>query len=237
MTLEEILSKFSGKEVTNASSYESWAMQYFHDKEIVQNPYLNMTLDIDLTEARQVYDTNYKAHQGASFQAYITWNLLKALQDTWVFNTRKIEGRWYRFSNLPVFMPIAIGGDLRFKDAILYNTQGIDWPSFVSKYRQSIDNGINKLEILPQNIWALCIFIGNLPNMTFKSFSLHHNKMNTGRPFFYFGQRRLERGRLMVPASITFDHANSDPLVLDQLLKSFSTHLTDNTGTNLKLSA
>lgn len=237
MTLEEILMQFGGIEVDDASSYESWAMNYFHDKEIVQNPYLNMTVDVDLTDARKVYEKDYRAIQGASFQAYIIWNLLKALQEKSIFNTRKIGDKWYRFDNLPVFMPIAIGGDLRFKDALIYDTQGIDWPYFVKKYRQSIDNENNKLETLPQNIWSLCTFIGNLPDMLFKSFTMHHNKLNAGRPFFYFGQRNLDKDRLFIPMSITFDHANSDPFVLNQLLKSFIEHMNQSVDTDIKLSA
>lgn len=83
-----------------------------------------------------------------------------------------------------------------------------------------------KLEVLPQEVWALCPFIGNLPNVAFSSFQIHRNKSKTGRPLFYFGQRKIINGEPFVPLSISFDHANSDPFVLDKLLARFNTLTT-----------
>mgnify|MGYP000067462663 CR=1 FL=1 len=237
MDLNEILQLFGGSEITDTSSYELWAMKYFHDKSVVENPYLNMTVDIDLTEARAVYEQHFKSIENASFQAYIVWNLIRALQEHCIFNTRRIGGKWYRFSNLPVFMPIAIGGDFRFKDAILFDCCGLDWAEFCACYRRAIDNEKSELEMLPQHVWSLCTFVGNLPNMNFKSFTLHQSATSTGRPFFYFGQRRVENNRLLVPVSITFDHANSDPFVLEKLMNSVLANMCEGVNVENKLSA
>jgi len=200
-------------------------MDYFHDENHVTDPYLTMTLNLDLTQARSEYENSYKAVEGASFQAYLVWNLSRALQKEWTFSTRNIDGTWYLFNNLPIFTPIAVGGDLRFKDVIIENSTELSWIEFAQAYRNEINNKNARLEILPQKVWALCPFIGNLPNMNFTSFQVHRNRLKTGRPLFYFGQRAQTADSLFVPLSISIDHANADPFVLDRLISSFQSYL------------
>ena len=101
---------------------------------------------------------------------------------------------------------------------ILENVTALDWAAFSRYYRQSIDCDNAKLAVLPQEVWALRPFICNLPNMAFSSFQIHRNKLKTGSPFFYFGQRKDVNGKHHVQLSISFDYANSNPFVLDKLL-------------------
>lgn len=227
MELTQILSKYKGRTLKEEelSHYVNWAMDYFHDENHVTDPYLTMTLNLDLTQARSVYENTYKAVEGASFQAYLVWNLSRALQKEWTFSTRNIDGTWYLFNNLPIFTPIAVGGDLRFKDVIIENSTELSWQEFAQAYRNEINNEDAQLEILPQKVWALCPFIGNLPNMNFTSFQVHRNRLKTGRPLFYFGQRVQTSDSLFVPLSISIDHANADPFVLDRLISSFQSYL------------
>ena len=228
MHLQDILFKYQGHLLTQTdlSYYERWAMDYFHDDDLVVDPYLSITLDLELSEARVNYQLHYQQANGASFQGFLVWCLANALASEWIFSTRNIDGQWYRFDNLPVFCPIAVGGDLRFKDVILENVTKLSWPEFARYYRESIDNDHAQLEVLSQNVWSLCPFIGNLPNMAFSSFQIHRNKLKTGRPLFYFGQRKESNSKQYVPLSISFDHANSDPYVLDKLLATFTQLIT-----------
>ena len=230
MELTQILSKYKGRTLKEEelSHYVNWAMDYFHDENHVTDPYLTMTLNFDLTQARSVYENSYKAVEGASFQAYLVWNLSRALQKEWTFSTRNIDGTWYLFNNLPIFTPIAVGGDLRFKDVIIENSTELSWQEFAQAYRNEINNENAQLEILPQKVWALCPFIGNLPNMNFTSFQVHRNRLKTGRPLFYFGKRVQTADSLFVPLSISIDHANADPFVLDRLISSFQSYLCNN---------
>lgn len=230
MELTQILSKYKGRTLKEEelSHYVNWAMDYFHDENHVTDPYLTMTLNLDLTQARSVYENSYKAVEGASFQAYLVWNLSRALQKEWTFSTRNIDGTWYLFNNLPIFTPIAVGGDLRFKDVIIENSTELSWIEFAQAYRNEINNENAQLEILPQKVWALCPFIGNLPNMNFTSFQVHRNRLKTGRPLFYFGKRVQTADSLFVPLSISIDHANADPFVLDRLISSFQSYLCNN---------
>lgn len=230
MELTQILSKYKGRTLKEEelSHYVNWAMDYFHDENHVTDPYLTMTLNLDLTQARSVYENTYKAVEGASFQAYLVWNLSRALRKEWTFSTRNIDGTWYLFNNLPIFTPIAVGGDLRFKDVIIENSTELSWQEFAQAYRNEINNEDAQLEILPQKMWALCPFIGNLPNMNFTSFQVHRNRLKTGRPLFYFGQRVQTSDSLFVPLSISIDHPNADPFVLDRLISSFQSYLCNN---------
>lgn len=223
MDLDEILKKYSGSKlsVEKTTCYERWAMSYFHDESIVSDPYLAMTLQLDLSQARNTYESDYRDTAGASFQAYLVWNLARALKSEWIFNTRNIEGTWYQFDNLPIFMPTAIGGELRFKDVILNDVASSTWEEFARYYRSSIDDPTAQFEILPQNVWSLCTFIGNLPDMPFTGFQLHKSRKSSGRPSFYFGRRDTSNGQCKVPLSISFDHANSDPFVLNKLIQIF----------------
>ena len=229
MQLQHMLENYQGHLLVTdeLSYYERWAMDYFHDDNLVADPYLSITLDLDLSLARENYQAHYQKAEGASFQGFLVWCLAKSLTKEWIFSTRNINGKWYRFDNLPIFCPIAVGGDLRFKDVILENVTALDWAAFSKYYRQSIDCDNAKLEVLPQEVWALCPFIGNLPNMAFSSFQIHRNKLKTGRPLFYFGQRKEVNGKPHVPLSISFDHANSDPFVLDKLLATFNRLTTE----------
>ncbi|AIY67589.1 hypothetical protein [Pseudoalteromonas piratica] len=228
MQLNTLLDTYQGQllDEQDLSFYERWAMDYFHDDQLVSDPYLSITLDLPLAKARETYQRYYQSAEGASFQGFLIWCLAKALKSEWIFSTRNINGKWYRFDNLPIFCPIAVGGDLRFKDVILENVTSLSWSEFARYYRQSVDCNDAKLEVLSQEVWALCPFIGNLPNMAFSSFQIHRNKLKTGRPLFYFGQRKIINGEPFVPLSISFDHANSDPFVLDKLLARFKTLAT-----------
>lgn len=224
MQFQTMLNTYQGELLSShdLSFYERWAMDYFHDDQHVSDPYLSITLDLPLGAARDNYQNHFQSAEGASFQGFLIWCLARALKSEWIFSTRNINGKWYRFDNLPIFCPIAVGGELRFKDVILENVTALSWPEFARYYRKSVDCNDAKLEVLPQEVWALCPFIGNLPNMAFSSFQIHRNKLKTGRPLFYFGQRKTINGEPSVPLSISFDHANSDPFVLDKLLATFN---------------
>ncbi len=227
MNIQEILSSFLGKKLEREelSFYERWAIDYFHDEEVVSDPYISITLRLNLTNARVNYQNNFQQADGASFQGYLIWRLSQALKLESCFSTRKIDGIWYFFDNLPVFTPISVGGDLRFKDVVLENVTKQSWVEFAKYYRDAVDCPDAKFEVLPQEIWALCPFIGNLPNLPFTSFQIHRHKIKTGRPMFYFGQRECVDGNLYVPFSVSFDHANSDPYVLAKLITNGQPYL------------
>ncbi|WLT39993.1 hypothetical protein NON20_05845 [Synechocystis sp. B12] len=47
-----------------------------------------------------------------------------------------------------------------------------------------------------------------------------------GQPWFYFGQRYWQDGKLLIPLCFKIHHANADPFVLDQLISQFQTRFS-----------
>lgn len=234
MMHSEIIEKYQGVKLSldSMSEYQQWAMPFFHNDDYVANPNLSITLSLELKEARQVYDSAFKIASGASFQCYLAFNLIKAMNEHWIFNTRQIDGDWYLFKNLPLYFPIAIGGAARFKDVFIENVTSLNWSDFARDYRFAIENTGKSFEQADPLSWGVATFIGNLPYLNFSSFTIHRSNLKMARPYFYFGQRRLyndagsgELSRYEVPMSITIDHANADPFILDVLLKTFQENL------------
>ncbi|WP_018691843.1 hypothetical protein [Algicola sagamiensis] len=231
MQLQEVLEKYQGEklDLQKLSQYEQWALPFFHQENMVANPYLSITLDVNLTTARQVYEQDFQEVPGASFQAYIVWQLMKALHQEWTFSTRKIGNDWYVFKNLPVYFPIAIGGDARFKDALIENVVQMEWPEFVMQYRKTITEPADLTGTMDPLIWSISSFIGNLPDLDFSAFQIHRAKKLSGRPYFYFGKRKWVNEEYTAPLSVNMDHANADPFVLSELLQTFQSYLNGKT--------
>ncbi|BDD11586.1 hypothetical protein FUAX_40180 (plasmid) [Fulvitalea axinellae] len=225
MTEKEQHEKYEGKELKegDVSQYERWALDFFHQKEFVQEPILQMTLQLDITEAYRTYSEKYKDNPDASFTAYITWYLIQTQAAHPYFRYRKIDGTWYIFANLPVFMPVAIGGEARFGQILLENPVKMTLNEFFASYRKDIDRALlgEVFETLDEWTWANSHFVGNLPNLQFSGFQLHTPKDKSGRPFFYFGKRYTQEGKTMIPMLLAFDHSNLDPFVISSFMEDF----------------
>lgn len=221
----EFITKYNGRKLTEAdrSTYEKWALDFFHQKESVQDPYLQITLQLDITKAYSVYTGKYEHNQEASFTSYLMWHIVHAAQYHPCLRYRKIGDEWYIFDQLPLYAPIAIGGDARFADLKLEPFVHASLEDFFSIYRKSQDKLFNDAvfthtsPVFWQNSW----FIGNLPNLQFTGFQLHSSAVKNGRPYFYFGKRYTQNEQLMIPLLITFDHANLDPFVLSAFMTDF----------------
>lgn len=235
MDLQEALERYQGTKINRdeLSKYQQWAFSFFHDEEFVLNPNLSITIHLNLTAARDVYEQSFQNAQGASFTAYLIWNLVKAFSVEWTFNTRKIEQEWYLFRNLPLYFPVAVGGENRFKNVVINDVIFMDWTTFSRVYRNSIKNHKRDLGNLTPFIYEISHFIGNLPYFNFTSFQMHRGILKTGRPLFYFGQRQNSHQQLTVPLSITFDHANADPYVLNNLIQTYQKFLSNNLDANV----
>ncbi|NEP88979.1 MAG: hypothetical protein F6K18_20280 [Okeania sp. SIO2C2] len=151
MDLQEALDRYHGTKLNldELSKYQQWSFRYFHNEEFVLNPNLSVTIQLDLVKPREVYERSFQSTQGASFQGYLVWNLVKALSLEWTFCTRKIDGEWYLFKNLPVFFPIAVGGDNRFKNVIINDVISMDWTKFCRVYET----------LLKTATWILILFL------------------------------------------------------------------------------
>ncbi|WP_196885059.1 CatA-like O-acetyltransferase [Aureivirga sp. CE67] len=221
----EFIEKYNGRilEENEISSYEKWALHFFHDKESVQEPYLQMTLQIDITEALKNYKENYKSISEASFTAYLMWNIVQAGKKHPFFRYRKIQGKWYIFEELPLYAPIAVGGDARFSDLSLEPFVHTKVEDFFLTYRSTQDKLFSqaKFSTVSDVYWENAWFIGNLPHLQFTGFQIHSSSIKNGKPFFYFGKRYKQDSKEMIPLLIAFDHSNLDPLLLSAYMEDF----------------
>ncbi|ANQ51401.1 hypothetical protein MY04_4057 [Flammeovirga sp. MY04] len=226
MEIQELLDRFGGKKIDKASlsSYEQWSVDFFHQKDIVREPNLQMTLQLDITEGYTYYQDQLKEKDGASFTAYLMWCLVKTMDKHPYFRYRKLGNEWYIFDNLPTFSPIAVGGDKRFSEIMVEDPINSTIEEYFVNYRRGVDKAFSTdgdFEPLPPLVWASAHFIGNLPNLQFTSFQLHQSALDSARPYFYFGKRYQKHTQMLIPISITFDHSNLDPFVLSAFMEDF----------------
>jgi len=204
-----------------------WSLDFF-GAEDGQNPHVDVTLQLDVSAGWARYGRmREEGRPTPSFFAFLTWHLLRALADHPSFNLRKVDGRWYRLDNPPLFVPVAVGGDARFQSLVLEDVYGQDYPAFAAAYGERL--ALARSATPPQSepeIFSLAHFVGNLPNLRFTGLTLHWRPTQmVGQSFFYFGQRYQDGGRMLVPLAARLHHACTDPYVLDQLLADFSRRL------------
>ncbi|BDD01682.1 CatA-like O-acetyltransferase [Persicobacter psychrovividus] len=229
ISLSEVIELFDGKKINpdELSSYENWAMDFFHKEENVREPYLQMTLQLDISAAYDVYQRLYKQLPDATFTAYLMWNLSQTCNNHPAFLYRKIGNDWYQFKKLPIFCPIAVGGNARFTEILLENSQEQSLAAFFVHYKQSLQAVADRKQFIPiaPLVWSVALFIGNLPNLQFTGFTLHTPTKKSGRPYFYFGKRYESEGKKWIPMLLTFDHSNLDPFVISPFIAEFEARI------------
>lgn len=209
------------------NSYIGWALKHFMDETAILNPYLDITLKLDITDARTNYVDNFQ-NEFSTFTSFLIWKLLKTIKRHPCFAWKFIGDRWYLIDNPPLFLPIAVGGKERFGEIIIDNATKLEWLQFSQTYQINKNNIFKNPTLANDRFYAYHLgqFIGNLPNLDFSSFVIHSSR-KTSQCFFYFGKRThdIELGRLTVPLAIKFHHSNTDPFVIDLLIKDYLTEL------------
>lgn len=223
--LSELLERYSGTPVAteDLSRYERFALEFFHRKEIISDPNLELTVQLDITEANRIYRKHLHTIPGASLTACLSWCVLQAMKHHPEFRYRKIEGQWYQFDNLPLFFPVAVGSQERFNEVLLEGVCQQTLPEFCTNYRTNIDAVLTHqkpYDPIPFETWHIAHFIGNLPNIQFTHLSTHRSTTSIGRPIFYFGKRYTTGEHTFAPFFIQFDHCNLDPYVVGRFLES-----------------
>src|SRR3990167_761893 len=223
MITTQILKEFQGTplKLKELSSYERWALTFFHNEEEILDPNVGLTLQLDITDIEKQYREKYCNTDGASLTAYLYWGLIQAMKKHPCFFWRKIGKTWYHFKSPPLAFIIYVGGKERYNDIMIENVCSMDWGEFCRNYRGKIGRAQAKKKgfiPIPEDIWRLSIFIGNQPDLQFTSLNIHRQKKKAGMPLMYFGKRYQVGGRLMVPFFINFDHSTLDPYVIDLFL-------------------
>jgi chloramphenicol O-acetyltransferase len=225
ITTAYILEMYAGREVDIESyhDYPRFALEYFRDESEIIDPNLHITVEADVTRLRVSFDSIPEGER-ASFTSFLIWKLLTAAKSVEFMSFRYIDGKWYRFDNLPLFFPVAIGGEKRFGEVVIENASNMAYQEFAEVYserlaiarREDVD-----YQPVPNELWKNMWFVGNLNYMRFTSFAIHLNKADTARPVFYFGRRFEREGRLYAPLYCRIDHSIGDPYVINQVVERF----------------
>lgn len=201
-----------------------WSLKFFSEP-VLQNPHVDLTLQLDVTHAFAQYQARSQEGGQVSFFAFLVWHLAQTLAQHPSFNLRCVDGDWYVLRNPPIFIPVAVGGDTRFRDLVLENVYQQDLPTFLASYSKRLALARSPEEVLPSASDALrhAHFMGNLPNLRFSGLTLHWRADQAlGQSSFYFGQRYDEAGRKLIPLAVRMHHSCTDPFVLDQLIADFN---------------
>ncbi|MBE9194567.1 hypothetical protein IQ219_04365, partial [Synechocystis sp. LEGE 06083] len=97
--------------------YLDWSLDFFTDDHLLQIPYIDLTLQLDVTNAYGVYQ-RHKSGRG-SFFAFLLWHWMQCLQNHWEFRLRYDNQQWYVLDNPPAMVSVAIGGKQLFSEMLL----------------------------------------------------------------------------------------------------------------------
>lgn len=243
-----------------------WSLGFFSEP-VLQNPHVDMTLQLDITRAWACYQQQPLAHlppplsppapsprpaptqppeadeaggtgaERVSFFAFFVWHLAQTLARHPSFNLRCVGGQWYVLRNPPIFVPVAVGGDVRFRSLLLEDVYQQDLPTFLAQYRQqlALARSPGGTPPLAESAFGIAHFMGNLPQLRFSGLTLHWRAdQSTGQSSFYVGQRYEEgeegkegkggKGgkRMLMPLAVRLHHSCTDPLVLNELMADFN---------------
>jgi chloramphenicol O-acetyltransferase type A len=205
-----------------AGKYQPWALDYFTNPELVPVPYVDITVQLDISIAVAIWQEKLSKGEG-TFTAWLTWNLIQSLKEFACFQWRYIDGQWFEVQNPPLFSPIAIDRADRFVNLVLDNPVKMTWPEFAQTWielKQAIQSGTT-FEKTDAAVFGFSHFIGNLPHLHFTSLSLHQSD-SFCQHFFYFGARRCDpQGVTLMPLAAKLHHSSGDPYVFDLLLKNY----------------
>jgi len=129
MDTKTLLDRYDGRplNIEELSTFEKWALDYFDNPEFIVDPTLEVTLELDITKANANYRAKHASIDGASFTAYLTYNLFKTVGAHYSFKCRCFDGKWYIFDNAPLMLPVATGDKERFSDVLIEDVHAMDW--------------------------------------------------------------------------------------------------------------
>jgi chloramphenicol O-acetyltransferase len=205
--------------------YLNWSLDFFTNSDVLQVPYIDITIQLEVTQAYAIYQT--KSKEGSTFFAFLLWHFAQVLPRHPDFNFRLWQNQWYLVHNPPFVVPVAVGGKARFWEMVLENVRHLAYAQFVSYYRQqlnTIKEGFGSRA--DEMTFQISCLMGNLPNLQFTGLTLHWQQGSIiGQPMFYFGKRYWQENKLYIPFAAKLHHATTDPLVFDLLLQDFQNQI------------
>ena len=224
MDRSQALQAYAPRALTAAEKqgYLDWSLDFFTADAVVQDPFVDITLQLDVSQAWARYQA--EPLPGLSFFSFLVWHLAQAMQAHTGFKLRKVDGQWLVLENAPIVTPIAVGGAQRFRELLLEDTSSQSLVEFANQYRSKLEAARRHQPVphLHPDMFQIACFIGNLPELQFSGLSLHWRKgIVQCQPSFYFGKRYNQGERLLIPFAAKLHHACTDPYVLNALMADF----------------
>ncbi len=201
----------------------SWSLPFFSEP-VLQNPHIDLTLQLDVSNAFAQHQQPCRDSGQGSFFAFLVWHLAQTLAQHPSFNLRCVAGNWHVLRNPPIFVPVAVGGNVRFRDLLVEDVYQQDWPTFLKNYQERLARARSPEGLPPcaREDYGLAHFMGNLPHLRFSGLALHWRAdQSLGQSSFYFGQRYAQGERTLIPLAVRMHHSCTDPLVLNALVADF----------------
>lgn len=227
--LTDILAKFSGQllDVSNGPRSKRFSLSYF-----VQNTIPYFHADIPF-EAADIYQ-NYKDHldiKGASFNAYLYYNLIKTMQqpEFEFMRYRYINDDWYVFENLPFFISVVLQKQDKQFSIFIENVGQMTWHEFVAAYDNQISN-VRESEsgtTINSDAWFVLAYQITTMPFVFASYTPAYKcpEHDAHSPWFVISKRYKENDKTHFMLSCTVSHASCSPSQLHAFLKAFRKNL------------
>lgn len=220
--LPELLKKYQGHEIEVKSmpDFQRNGAELYTQKGIFASTDILLTLQEDLAQTQEVYETHFKGEKGASFTLYLFWTLLQAMNRVPAFNYRYINGRWYQFDNLPLFTTMA-GAKGELNNVVLEEVAHCSWPEFcrnacTAKEKLMSSTGT---AMYSYPVYASAHHLTNVRfNFTALSIPVPKKGLELERPMFVLGARQEKLTGMTLPLGVKLPHASLHPQLLDELL-------------------
>jgi chloramphenicol O-acetyltransferase len=221
-----ILSKFEGKlvEASSLTNFQQFSIPFFTNLQKVSHPHVSFTTQLNINAIYTVYRDHYKDAPGATFTAYLKWNLVKSMQGT-PLTWRFINDRWYEFKNLPLEISVYVGGK---RGQLLYyldNPAHLSWEEFCKKHAEiakgHLADDMEKIKHLP--LYALAHEIVDLyiPG-ELTSYETTTKVEDSHQPWIIFNKRFTKpTGEIIQPLRISFSHAVLVPGQVSRFVEDF----------------
>ena len=189
------------------------------------NPAIDVTIQLDITEARADYARRYSSMDGASFNLYLYWRLLQSLYAIPEFNQRQVQGHWVQFDNLPFHCAVDLGSH-RVRLVVLEDVKGCTFQMFCQKFHASVEkqrrtpDDFNMPDDIPLDVLPICHYITVLPELEFTAY----HASNRFWPHFCYvlGKRYEQDGLLKTPFYMRAHHAPCNPYFMSMLVRYFN---------------
>jgi chloramphenicol O-acetyltransferase len=221
-----VLNKFEGKlvEASSLTNFQKFSAPFFTNSEKVSHPHVSFTTQLNISNIYAIYNEYYKSAPGATFTAYLKWNLIKSMQGT-PLTWRYINNRWYEFKNLPLEISVYVGG---VQGQLLYyldNPAYLSWDEFCKKHAEiakgNLADELEKIKKLPFYALAHEIVGLYIPG-ELTSYQTATKVEDSHQPQFVFNKRVTKpTGEIIQPLSVSFSYAVLVPGQVSKFVEDF----------------